>query len=171
MPQGGAQGRQAESAGLRLEEIQSEVLEVAQPGPKDHERQQTRGQERKLGEPVKEDVVAEADEKQQQQVAVSARGQRIKHEKRHPPTGNHGNIDGQAKDIVLNPANEEGRGALFDIWDAHPFGEKVVAVEFDEGIEIDDDYGYAGNENDLVTEIVNPLARLGVGPHEDGHTA
>ena len=52
------------------------------------------GTQGELGEPVEEDVVTEADEQQQQQVAVSPGGQRIEHEERHPPPGDHRHIHG-----------------------------------------------------------------------------
>ena len=73
--------------------------------------------------------------------------------------------------MALNPADEKCSGALFEIGNAHPFSEKVVAVQLDEGIEIDDDHGQPGEQNELVTELVDPLPRLCVRPYHDGHTA
>jgi hypothetical protein len=66
--------------------------------------------------------------------------------------------------MALQPANDKCSGALFEIGNTQPFSEKVVAVQLDEGIEIDDHNGQPGEENELVTKIMNPFARLRVGP-------
>ncbi len=72
--------RRAPSASLGAVKVSSEGLEPAQPGAEDDKCQQRRRDQRKLGEPVEEDVVAEADEQQQQHVTVSAGGQGIEDE-------------------------------------------------------------------------------------------
>ena len=71
----------------------------------------------------------------------------------------------------LHPADEECRGALFEVGNTNPFRKKVIAVQLDEGIEIDGQKGKPAKENELVGEIMNPIAHPGIHPHDHRQAA
>ena len=68
--------------------------------------------------------------------------------------------------MVLNPADEKCVERSLRSGTRSHSAKKVVAVQLDQGIEIDDDHGNPGEENELVAEVVNPFTRLGIDPND-----
>ena len=73
--------------------------------------------------------------------------------------------------MALKPSGEERRRSLLQIRNVDDLGEEVVAVQLDERIQVDQNDSQPGDQNDLVSEIVQPLSGRGVDPRNHRQSA
>src|SRR5208282_662451 len=95
----------------------------------------------------------------------------VAHEQPAPPRTEIGNLDTQLEYVAFHPAGEIFGGTFLDGGDANELAKKVVAIEFDERVEIHQDHCNAGDEHDFIGKVVNRTSRWRAPPDDAGDGA
>ncbi len=142
---------------MRVEAL-DDAAQRPQAGAEDPEGERPRGDECEFRKPVREDVVSKPDHGKEEQVAVEAGRKGVEGEERQTALWDYRHFHGKAKNAALKPPGKKRCRTLLQVRQADALGKEVVAVEFDERVEIDEDEGDAGEQDDLIGKVMQPLA-------------